>query len=446
MRAYGAFTVGSTLRHVLVMTATGSVGLVAVFFVDFLTLLYVSRLGDTHLTAAVGYASQLMFLIISVNIGISIAIGARVSQALGAGNRPRARRIAASGLCYAALVSGALSLGAMPFTHAILHIFGARGETLAVGSVYLRIILPASVLLAIGMACSSVLRGVGDAKRAMYVTLGGAVVTACLDPIAIFALHGGIYGAGAVLVLSRFALLLIGLHGTVRVHDLVQRPRFSDLARDWRPLAGIAGPAILTNLAAPIANIYVLHVFSRFGEAVVAAFAIMDRVTPVAFGVLFALSGSVGPIMGQNYGARLHARVRAVLNDSFIVAAFYTAAVTLILWLASPLVVSAFSATGETAELLRFFCAVAGPIWLFLGAIFVSNAVFNNLDAPLLSTAFNWGRATFGTVPFVALGVGWGGPRGGYLGLAAGAALFGCFAVVAAYVVVGRIARPAPAR
>ena len=65
----GTFTVGSTLRHVLNMTVAGSIGLVAVFFVDFLTLLYISRLGDTNLTAAVGYASQMIFLLISVNIG-----------------------------------------------------------------------------------------------------------------------------------------------------------------------------------------------------------------------------------------------------------------------------------------------------------------------------------------------------------------------------------------
>ena len=143
----GLFTTGSTMRHVLVMTAAGSVGLIAVFFVDFLSLLYISRLGDTNLTAAVGYASQMIFLLVSVNIGLSIAIGALVSQALGAGDRPRARRIAASGLVHVATVSGGLSLAAMPFTHEILSLFGARGEALAVGSLYLRMTLPAKVYL-----------------------------------------------------------------------------------------------------------------------------------------------------------------------------------------------------------------------------------------------------------------------------------------------------------
>ncbi|MGH6869717.1 MAG: MATE family efflux transporter, partial [Methylocella sp.] len=49
-----AFTEGSTMRHVIVMTAASSVGLLAIFAVDLLSLLWVSRLGDPKLTAAVG--------------------------------------------------------------------------------------------------------------------------------------------------------------------------------------------------------------------------------------------------------------------------------------------------------------------------------------------------------------------------------------------------------
>ena len=443
---FGAFTRGSTLRHVLVMTAAGSAGLVAVFFVDFLTLLYISRLGDTNLTAAVGYASQMIFLLISVNIGLSIALGALVSRALGAGDRPLARRIAASGLVLTAAISGGLGLAAWPFTHEILSLFGARGEALAVGSTYLRMILPASMFLGIGMAFSAILRGVGDAKRAMYTTLAGAMVTACLDPILIFGLHLGIYGAAIVLVTSRLSLLAVGWHGAVRVHDLVARPSLSSLALDWRPLAAIAGPAVLTNIATPVANIYAMHVFSAFGDSVIAAFAIMDRVTPVAFGVLFALSGSVGPIMGQNYGARAFDRIRAVLTNCFAISGLYVAFVTLLLWFCAPLIVMLFGATGETASLLVFFCHVAGFLWLFLGGIFVANAAFNNLGRPALSAGFNWARATLGTIPFVTLGAWAHGPEGGYLGLVVGAAVFGCLAVAWSYVVVGRIAeRPAPA-
>ena len=98
------------MRHVAVMTATGSIGLIAIFAVDFLSLFWVSRLGDQSYKAAIGYASQLSFLLMSINIGFTIAISATVSRALGAGDRPRARRLAASGLVITALAATAVAL------------------------------------------------------------------------------------------------------------------------------------------------------------------------------------------------------------------------------------------------------------------------------------------------------------------------------------------------
>ena len=243
------------------------------------------------------------------------------------------------------------------------------------------------------------------------------------------------------MVISRLSLLLVGWYGAVRVHRLVERPRLDAVVRDMAPVAYIAAPAVLTNIASPIANIYAMHIFAKFGDSVVAAFAIMDRVTPVAFGVLFALSGSVGPIMGQNLGALAFDRIRTVLTNCFAVAGAYVATVTVVLWLAAPLVVALFDAKGETAARLFFFCRAGGLLWFFLGGIFVANAAYNNLGAPFLSTAFNWGRATLGTVPFVTFGALHYGPKGGYVGMIVGAALFGCAAIVVSYTVVVRLAR-----
>ncbi|PNG26678.1 MATE family efflux transporter [Methylocella silvestris] len=435
------FTEGSTLRHVLVMTGAGSVGLMSIFVVDFLSLLYVSRLQDPNLTAAVGFATQVLFFSVSVNIGLAIAIGALVSRAIGAGQRARARCLAASGLVHVAAVSALVGLVGMAFRRDILAFLGASGPALDVGSAYLMLTLPATVGLGLGMALAAILRAVGDARRAMYVTLSGAVVTAILDPIFIFGLGLGVEGAAIVTVLSRIAFVLVGLSGAVGRHDLVARPRMRAALADAGILMAIAVPAILTNIAAPVANAYAMSVFSKFGAPVIAAVAIMDRVSPVAFGVLFALSGSVGPILGQNLGAQLYDRLRQILNGSFGFAALYVLVVAAALTQAAPLLIKLFAAKGETADLLRFFCFYCGGLWFFLGGIFVANASFNNLGFPILSTVFNWGRATVGTVPFVTLGAAQFGPKGGYLGLIAGAALFGVLAVVMAYFVTARLGR-----
>lgn len=429
------------MRHVLVMTATGSIGLMAIFVVDLLSLIYVSHLGDTHLTAAVGYASTVMFFAMSINIGLVIATSATVARALGSGDRPKARRLAASCLSATAIISTVIAALMMIFRAQLLSMLGASGQTAEVASNFLLIVMPANILMGLGMGLSGVLRAVGDAKRAMNVTLFGGLVTAFTDPLFIFAFGFGVYGAAIATVISRFVFFGVGFYGAVKVHNLVARPNLPYMLQDSKLITAIALPAILTNLATPVGNAYAMNVFSKFGEEVIAAFAVIDRITPVAFGVIFALTGSLGPVLSQNLGAKLMPRVRKTLDDSFVLTIVYAATVWLLLWLGSGLIIKLFGVSGPTASLLTFYCTFGAGIWLFLGCLFVANTAFNNLGFPLYSTFFNWGRATLGTIPFVSFFAARWGAEGGLLGMIVGSAIFGIGGVIAAYFVTARLAK-----
>ncbi len=436
------FTQGSLMRHVAVMTATGSIGLIAIFAVDVLSLFWVSRLGDQSYKAAIGYASQASFLLMSVNIGFTIAITANVSRALGAGDRPRARRLAASGLAVTFLASALLSLLLWILRdEALTHLMHAQGRPAEVASGVLAIVIPANIPMGLGMALSGVLRADGDARRAMYVTLSGGIVTAFTDPLFIFGFGLGVYGAAWATVVSRLVFLIVGLNGAVRIHDLVAIPSLKAIRRDLTPIMGIGVPSIMANLATPVAAVYVTRVWSDFGEATVAGGAIVDRVIPLAFGVIFALTGSIGPIIGQNYGARLMPRVRRALSDSFLLAVGYALVAWAVLALASPLIAAMFEAQGASADFVSLFCRLGAMAWVFVTCLFVANTAFNNLGFPLLSMVFNWGRATLGTIPFVTIGARFGGVEGAMLGLVIGSALFGLAGVAVAYTVVARLAK-----
>jgi Na+-driven multidrug efflux pump len=182
---------------------------------------------------------------------------------------------------------------------------------------------------------------------------------------------------------------------------------------------------------------------SAFGTPAVAAQATIDRLTPVAFGLVYAVSGAVGPILSQNLGAGLLDRVRSGLRDSFLFVGLAVATAWLILALAQGLVVDVFSATGDTARVVRLFCSWFAAGYFFIGALYVANAAFNNLGFPLLSTAFNWGRATLGTIPFVMIGA-WYGPAGVLAGQAAGALVFGTLASIVALRITSSLRRGTP--
>jgi putative MATE family efflux protein len=435
------FVVGSTMRHVVVMTATGSIGLIAIFIVDLLSLLYISWLGDPRLTAAVGFATIVLFLATSINVGLMIAISALVSRALGAGERERARRLGGSTCTHMALASLIVAAALLGLLPPLLRLLGAAPDTLSIAQRYLWITLPSNVLLALGMALSGVLRAVGDARRAMYVTLSGAVVTVFLDPLLIFGVGLGVDGAAIATVVSRLLFALVGFHGAVRVHHLIGWPRLAHLAADSRPMFAIAGPAVLTNVATPVAGAFFAGVIARFGNDAIAGLAVIDRLVPVAFGGIFALSGAIGPILGQNWGAQRFDRMRQALRDGVVFLAVYVAVVWVVLMTLREAIPQLFNLTGLAAELVNFYCLIAGPTWLFLGLLFLANASFNNLGFPVLSTLFNWGRATFGTVPFAVLGARLGGPEGALLGVTAGVVLFGVAAVATAFWTIARLER-----
>lgn len=434
------FTRGSTMRHVIEMTVTGAIGLMALFFVDFLSLFYISQLGDDRLTAGVGYAATLMFLAMSVSIGTMIAGSAMVARALGAEDRAGARREAASATGISAAIGAVVSVVMLLAVPQLLDLTGASGVQKEVAARFLYIVIPANFLMAIGMMLSGILRAVGDARRAMMVTLMGGIVTAVLDPLLIFGLKLGTDGAAIATVFSRVVFTAVGLHGVARVHGLIQMPRLDDMMRDLRPFAGIAVPAMLTNLATPVGDVLYLRILAPFGAEAIAANAVFSRLIPLTFGALFALSASVGPILAQNLGARLFDRLNRAMRDAFVFAGLYTLGSWLILVLLRSQIVQVFGLEGLTAHYVSYFCLVGGIAWFFVGFVLVANAAFNNLGFAFYSTAFNWGRATLGLVPFAYAGSQIAGVEGAVVGMAVGASIFGVAAIVFAFRVVRRLA------
>jgi putative MATE family efflux protein len=427
------FVTGSIMRHVISMTMMGALGLMSMFAVDLADLYFLSLLEDTNVTAAIGFAGTLSFINLSMGIGIGIAAAALVARNLGSGKPERAREYATSTFLFALVVSAAYTILIALFAGPILSLLGASGEALTLAKKFIWTLTPGFILLAGAINCSFCLRGIGDARRAMYITLSSAIITAILDPIMIFWLGLGIQGAAVANVLAYAVAFATGLHGIGRVHKFFKPMSLQGLLRDFKDIWGIAFPAILTQLATPFAAAYTTYAVAPYGNDAVAASAIIGRLVPVAFGIVFALSSSVGPIIGQNYGARDFNRVRQTLKDGLTFAAIYTVIMSLLLFIFRHQVADIFQATERTEELVIFFCVFVAISWAFAGAQFVANAAFNNLGRPGLSSMVNWAKATIGTIPFAFVGGALYGPEGIMGGIAIGSVVFGIVSVIMAF-------------
>ena len=423
------FLTGNLLRHISIMSLTSSVGLMAVFLVDFVDMIFISMLGKAELAAAVGYAGAVLFFTTSFGIGMAIAGGALVSRALGAGDEDGAKRISTNALLFGVIFGIIFSAIVWLNLEALTGLLGASGETQDLAVSYLQIIVPSLPFLLVGMVGGAILRAHGDASRAMMATIYGGLVNAVLDPILIFGLDMELTGAALASVAARVAIAATALIPIFRHHGGLRRPNFPDLRLDLVPVATLAFPAILTQLATPIGQAYVTRAMAEFGEDAVAGMAIVSRLTPVAFAVIFALSGAVGPVIGQNFGANQNDRVRRAYWDGIIFTAIIVVFMAILLFALRGPIVGLFQATGISRELVFLFCGPLALAFFFNGTLFVSNAAFNNLGHPYYSTWVNWGRHTVGTIPLVILFASWFGAAGVLIGQAAGGMIFGLISV-----------------
>ena len=408
----GRFLTGSTMGHVVRMTMTGAMGITFVFLVDAANLFWVSRLGEPQLVAAVGFAFAIQFFSVSVGIGLMIASNAQVARAIGEGNKEEARRIATSSAMIAFLIQSCVAATIIVFRNEIVGFTGARGETAALAARYLAFSVPSLSIMAISLTASGAIRAHGDGARSMYVTLTSGTVSMFVDPTLIYVMGLGLDGAAIGLNLSRCVMLVMALRFAIGTHNLFAPPDISDALSRVRGYLTYSLPAILTQLATPTGNYLMTNVMSQFGDEAVAGWAVVGRMTTVAFGGIFSLSGAIGGIFGQNFGARRFDRVQAAYRDAILFGLIYTLVTWLILFSTSGFVIQGFGLTPKAAEVVYAFVTVGVAGFVFASALFVSNAAFNALGRPARSTLVNWVRDGVLTWPFAILLAGWLGASG----------------------------------
>ena len=173
MAQSAVFLSGNLLKHITVMSVTASVGLLALFVVDLVDMLFISMLGNAQLAAAVGYAGSILFFTTSVGIGLSIAAGSLIARSLGEEDTDRAREymthVMVIGLIFSILFAGMIWVNLRPLTALV----GATGEAQDFAVSYLQIIIPSMPLLMCGMVAAAALRSHGAAKIIHHGDLNG---------------------------------------------------------------------------------------------------------------------------------------------------------------------------------------------------------------------------------------------------------------------------------
>jgi Na+-driven multidrug efflux pump len=245
-------------------------------------------------------------------------------------------------------------------------------------------------------------------------------------------------------VIARSSAGLLAVWYLWRAHRLLVPVGWAGLNGLLRPFFAIALPAGATQLSTPFGNALLTALIAAHGDGAVAGWAVVTRLTVLAFGGIFALSGAIGGILGQNYGAGLMPRVRATYRDALVFCALYTGIAWALLFALRHPIVRVFGLGADGAEVVTAFVGIAAGGFVFTGSLFVANAAFNTLGRPLRSTAFNWSRDGVVMFPLAWALAGVFGAPGVIYGQALAGVLVGTAAAFAGWRFVTRLKPRAP--
>lgn len=324
----------------------------------------------------------IMNLTTAIGVLIGVGASAKVSIMLGAGKPDIANVILGNSLVLT-FINAAIYIALFAvYIDPLLRLFGASDVTLPYARDYMLVLLPGCLMTNLAYGLNNIMRASGYPQRAMATMLIGAAVNVALDPLFIYVFEWGIEGAAwATDIAMAVSALFVGVHfmrgdATVRFTAGVWRLQ-------WRLIAGIiaigAAPAIV-NAASCIINALVNNSLLHYGsDRDIGAAGIMVTFTSLLVTIVLGLCQGMQPIIGYNYGAGLHHRLRRTYLLAVVAASVVTAGGA-IFGLAFPREVGMAFTTDNvlldaTERALRL-CLLAFPV---VGYQIISTALFQSV-------------------------------------------------------------------
>lgn len=415
-----------------------AIGVLALLGFQLVDSAFIARLGTAPL-AAQSFTFPLSFLIIGIQVGMGIAIAALISRALGAGEAARARRLGSLVLAAGALVIAVLALALWAFQAPVFRLLGADGATLELIRDYWAPQLLAAWLGAALYFGYSLFRAHGDTRLPGKMMVVTSLVNLLLDPLLIFGIGPwegmGLPGAAWATV-AAFAVGLAVLGRRLLATDwLARRGLGAELRASARPFAGIAGPAMISQLMPPLAAMLAISVVAGLGEASVAAWGLASRLETLSLMVVLAMTMSLPPWLGRCYGAGDWDQVHRLMRLALRVILMWQLALGLLMALAAPWVALALSGSPEVRDDLATLIRFLLPSYAALGICMIVVSAGNALGWPLRAMLMSGARLFLFYLPCLWVGA----QLGGLVGLAAGAAVGNLLAGLAAWQVLRRI-------
>ena len=377
-------TQGSPTRMILAMAIPVAAGMIFQTLYLLVDLYFVAALGDDAV-AGVGTAGTLLFMIMALTQVLGVSAVALISQAVGRQDQAQANRVFNQSISLAFLCALITLVFGYGLGDQYLAGIAADQDAIDQGQVFLHWFLPGMALQFAMMAMSSSLRATGIVKPAMTVQVLTVLLNTALAPVLIAGWGPGpalgVLGAALASTISIAAgILMLGwyfLH--LERYVSFQPSQWKPDLKIWKRMLEIGLPAGGEMALLFIYFSLVYWLIADFGAAAQAGFSIGGRIMQSIFMPTMAIAFAVGPIIGQNFGAGKHDRVRETYFKGILLSSLVMVTVTVLIHIRPELMVLAFTDEPEVIAVAAVFLQLISWNFVAQGIVFTSSGVFQGL-------------------------------------------------------------------
>ena len=257
--------------------------------------------------AALGFISPLYLVIIGLGNGISAGSNSLISRYVGASRFEDANNAVVHSFILMVVVSVIVLIVGIFFLDDLVILLGA-GSVKSYCLSYGTVIFLLNIVFLAPNVTASVFRAEGDVARATNPLILTAVLNMIIDPILIFGLNLGIFGAGLATVIASLIGWIWMLYWIYVKKDTFFQFKFSYYKRKmeiYKEILVVSLPAgteeIIFALVAIILNYLII---TTAGVSEVASFTITWRFICIAFLPCMAIGIATITVSGVAYGAR----------------------------------------------------------------------------------------------------------------------------------------------
>lgn len=382
-------------------------GFVDTYFVSQISLSAVSAVGITNAVLAIYFA---LFM------AIGVAANVRIANFLGANQPEKARHISQQSIILAILFGILTGIATWFFAEPLLRLMGIEEEVLELGSLYFRIVGIPSVIMSLMFVMSAILRGAGDTKTPMMISIVINGINAVLDYVLIFGFlfipELGIVGAAIATVVSR-------LIGSLALFYYVNKEKVLAFRKDyWQldkghllELSTLGTPAAGERLVMRAGQIVYFGFVVALGTNAFAAHQIAGNVEVFSYMIGYGFATAATILVGQQIGAGNLAEARKYAKLSTQVTVVFMTLLGAVLFFFGDWAASFFTEDPEVISDIGTALKISGVFQPFLAVLMVLTGAFqgaNNTKFPMYLTAFGmWAIRTL-LVYLLGIQLGWG--------------------------------------